>query len=548
MRSPTSSLTAALVLLSLLSCDQNEEARRPLGGGPAIVVRDGTAQTDGGRDAGLSNGGHGGVGGAGGKAGGGGRASVGGSAGGAAGAKGGAGGVSAAGGAGGVGGGANGGAAQLDPCRACQLRRCTNPQNGDGSVMIAYDLCFLDEAVPTSPPELRQLCGGDNLADRVTSGGDNPGTPKSGLCQAVLSCIAATKCAGAFGTDDFLSCYCGTGVTSAQCSAVTFVPQGPCAAVMASGYETTSNPQIAMSFNAACLASGAALFAYTSCYESCCSKECLGIDPPAGVDDETCNAPAASTGGSSGSGGTTGAGGSVGTGGTTAKGGATGTGGVIASGGTTGAGGSIATSGSGGSTSTGGHGGTAGSGPASGAGGTITGAGGSASGGAAGGTGLATLPMVAQFDGTTGGWIPSFGATVSYSTSDAGGSSSSGSLDLAVANGNSSIASAVAATQCVGAQAGATYDLAAQIFLPQQMSGSLAGLALWFYTSGDCSTGLSSTFASPQSAAVAAWQPVAASTQVPAGTQSVSVRLTVTKPAGKTAAEALFDDVSILKR
>jgi hypothetical protein len=137
---------------------------------------------------------------------------------------------------------------------------------------------------------------------------------------------------------------------------------------------------------------------------------------------------------------------------------------------------------------------------------------------------------------------------VSYSTTDAGGASTSGSLDLVLTNGSASITSLVAATQCVSAVAGATYDLSAQVFLPQQMSGTFAGIGLWFYASNDCSTGLSSTIASPQVAVVGSWQALSTSSAVPAGTQSMSVRLTLTKPAGMTAAEALFDDVSVMKR
>ncbi|MFL5306541.1 MAG: hypothetical protein ACJ8F1_15095 [Polyangia bacterium] len=502
------------------SCDSDgDRVPVPSGGGLAIVLRD--ASAPGGPLDGGSNGGHGGKGGNAGRGGAGGAAGRGAAGAGTAGA--GTGGVGTGGsnatGAGGMAlgtGGAGGGAPPVDACRACELRRCTNPQNGDGSTIIAYDLCFLDQPVPATPPEFRELCGGDNLWDHVTSGGDHPGTPKTDLCHAVLACIARTKCAGPFGTDDIQSCYCGAGITAAQCSAVTFVPQGPCAAVMAAGYETTSNPAIAMGFNAACLASGAAVFAYSGCYESCCSKECLGIDPPAGVDDETCNAaPAGGNGGANGTGGTTATGGTSGTAGKS---------GTSATGGTPGGGGS------GGVVASGGHGG---------------GTGAAGSGGAGGG---APPPGLAQFNGTTAPWTASYGSVVSYSSTDAGGASTSGSLNLAVMNGAASITSIVAAAECVAAVAGATYDLSAQVFVPQQMSGSLAGLGLWSYASNDCSGAPSGTFASPQVAAVGVWQPVSGSPQLPAGTQSMSVRLTVTKPAGQTGGEARFDNVDVTKR
>lgn len=493
-------LASVLVACSVVSCNTENE-RTPLGGGPGVVVHEGT-QTDGGRDAGAA-----GQGGKGGKGGGtAGNGGVGGAAGrGGAGGRAGAGGVAGASATGGAGGGASGGAAQMDPCRACQLRRCTNPQSGDDSAVISYSLCFLDQPVPTV--EL-PLCGDpDHQGDRVTSGGDHPGTSKAALCQAVLACIASSQCAGPLGTDDFDTCFCGAGVTVQQCTAASFAPQGPCAAAIAAGSESTSNPAITLGFSNACLASGAAFFAYTFCYESCCSKECLGVDPPPGVDDSSCNANSAS-----------------------------GSGGVSGTGGVTGTGGTVVTTGSGGSVSTGG---TAGAGT----GGTNTGTGG----GMTGGSGGATLPPVFQFNGSTAPWTASYGATISYSSTDASASSTSGALDLTLANGNASIASLVSATLCVQVAAGA-YDLSGQVFVPQGMLGSIAGLAIWAYTSADCSSGLTGTFSSPQVATTSTWQSVTASAQAPAGTQSISLRLTVTKPAGKTVAEALFDDVLVLKR
>ncbi|HVT06386.1 MAG TPA: hypothetical protein VHO67_02965 [Polyangia bacterium] len=521
-RSIALATTALVIACSAASCDSDSnQISAPVGGGPAVVLRDGSAP-DGARNGGAAGGkggnaGHGGVGGTAGRSAGGAGGVLG------AGATGGAGGAVVS----GAGGAANGGATQVDACRACVQRRCTNPQGMDDSTTIAYDLCFLNEPVPATPPEYRQECGGDNLWMPVTTAGDHPGTAKSGLCQAVLDCIVRTKCAGPPGTDNFEQCFCGVGVDHTTCSSVSFVPMGACASEMINGYETTSNPAITAGFSAVCLASGAATFAYSGCYESCCSKECLGVDPAPGTDDSTCNAgSSAATGGSTGTGGapstggTTGSGGTVGTGG---KGGLTGTGGTMGTGGVVGSGGGSAVAGHGGSTGA---------------------AGGSGTGGSGGG---APAPSVSHFDGTTAPWVASYGAVVSYNPADAGGSATSGSLDLMLTNGNASITSVVAATECVSAVAGTTYDLSAHVFLPQEMSGSFAGMALWFYTSPDCTTGLGSTFSSDQVATVGSWQSLTASSSVPAGTQSMSVRLAVTKPAGKTTVEARFDDVSVTK-
>ncbi len=492
-------LTAVLVVCSVASCadDRHDIELTPGAGGPAMVLRDGAVPD------GSANGAHGGKGGDGGKGGKAGSAGHGGNggAGGRAGASGGGAGSGGI-GTGGGGGGANGGAAQVDACRACELRRCTKPQNDDGNTIIAADFCFLDQAVSPNPPEIYGLCGTDALAARLTSSGK----PKTDLCHAVLACFAKSKCAGPLGTDDFMACYCGPGVTSQQCQQVTFVPKGECAALLAAGYESTSNATITGNFYSACLASGAAANAYLGCYENCCPKECLGVEPSPNADDSYCNAPATNSGG---------------TGGTTATGGT----------GATGTGGTVSTGGSGGSAA-GGHGGSAGA----------------AGRGGAGIGGGAPSSAVTHFNGATAPWTASYGSVVNYSTTDAAGSSTSGSLDLVLMNGSASTASLVAATECVSAVAGATYDLSAQIFLPQQMTGVFAGLGLWFYASNDCSSGLSTTYSSPQVAVVGSWTSLSTSSAVPAGTQSMSVRLTLTKPAGKTAAEALFDDVSVMKR
>jgi hypothetical protein len=184
----------------------------------------------------------------------------------------------------------------------------------------------------------------------------------------------------------------------------------------------------------------------------------------------------------------------------------------------------------------------------------MAGSGAGGSGGAAGsptaGSGGAAPPPPSgtdQFNGSTGPWTPTYGASESYSTNDAEGSTSSGSLDLAVTGGSASITSLVAATRCVSTVAGATYDLSAKVFIPSGASGSLAGLGLWYFASNDCSGSLGGTFDGPSIAIVNAWQSTMTSNQTPAGMQSMSVRLGLIKPSGKTNAEALFDDVLVSK-
>jgi hypothetical protein len=369
-------------------------------------------------------------------------------------------------------------------------------------------------------------------------------------------------------------CYCGTGVDLGVCEAATTPPTGACASQVAGALEANQFANNVGSFGNVCQANGAAFFIYDLCDTNCCSVECLGLSPET-VYANPGYCSAASTGGSSGAGGTIGTGGSSAHGGTTGTGGAivagtggtTGTGGTIVAGtggttGTTGTGGTIV-AGTGGTTGTTGTGGTivAGTGGTTGTGGMIvagtggtTGqAGAPASGGASGaggssgvtggGSTVSSLVQNGGFDSTTAPWGSSLGATIDLSTNDSDGNAHSGSLDVLLPGAASTVTAEVAAHQCIAATAGGTYDVSAKIQTPgaTQTEGILV---LWYYASTDCSGALMSNF-SAGSVSNASWEQVMASSQVPPGINSMDVRLTVFKPVGQQSAEALFDDVVV---
>jgi hypothetical protein len=138
---------------------------------------------------------------------------------------------------------------------------------------------------------------------------------------------------------------------------------------------------------------------------------------------------------------------------------------------------------------------------------------------------------------------------IDLSTNDSGGNRQSGSLDIVLPGAASTSTAQVAADQCIPATAGGTYNLSAEIFIPgtTQSQGSLV---LWYYTSTDCSGPIASAFLAGSTAEVsnASWEQVMASTQVPSGINSMDVRLSVLKPIAQESAEALFDNVVVVKQ
>ena len=491
----------------------------PINGGSGTVISL--------RDGGVAGGGHGGA-----------KASGTGGAGGGTIATGGIGG-GAAGASGAAGNGAAGSAVVDDACTACEKARCSHPmgltsntRDPHNQLVAEYEICFLGTGWPTDVAD-PSLCGNASLLGTKATSGPAANTPKTSLCQDLLKCIHQTNCVGSLLSPDQAQCYCGPGVSAATCQSPGFTPTGVCKDQFQAALEfDVFTPAVAgMSANS-CYAEAAALAIVNVCDTDCCSQECFGVDPESVFADTSyCNAPG--SGGATGTGGSPGTGGAIGTGGSPATGGAIGTGGSAATGGAIGTGGSPATGGAigtgGSGTSTGGaggaHGGTTGStGGASGSGGTA-------------------LFQNGQFDTSTTGWTLSYGATATRSPMDAAGNAQSGSLDLTLGHGDPTISVEAAASQCVSATGGSTYGISAQILIPAN-SSSAGAIGFWFYTSSDCSGAIASAPMTPSSA-TNGWQMVKGSGQAPAGVHSMAVRLELFKPIGQTAAEALFDAITV---
>jgi hypothetical protein len=513
------------MLLTITSCGGNADDLLPITqGGAGTVI---ALNVDGGHDARVDasgstgHGGSTGIGGASGNGAGGQQTSTAGTAGGASTGSGGSTGTSGAGGSG----------PPDDPCTACEKARCSHPAGladpTDPSWTYyaiaagAYEVCFVGTGWPSQLIDPLTACGSSDSSEvsPTASAGPAAGMPKTTLCQDILSCFHQTNCTGGIDEDNELQCLCGVGVAISTCESAA-TPTGACASQIEAGLEVVELSTSVAYTTEPCRAKGAASQIYEICDYYCCSPECFGGRPAPTDDPGTvtyCNA-----GGSSGS---AGAGGASGASGSTGAGGHPGTGGAIQTGGASGSGGVSA--------GAGGHGGPSGAGGSSGLGGSP---------GAAGSSGSTQLQNV-HFDANINTWTPSVGATASRNTNDADGSMQSGSLDLSLSGGNSTISVQTAATQCLAVTAGASYSLGVKVLIPGQVA-SQGGLGLWYYTSSDCSGAIAGVFASPASA-TNAWQSVTATAQIPAGVHSAAVRLVLLKPFGQTSAEALFDDVLV---
>jgi hypothetical protein len=530
-----------LTLLVLAGCGSSPVELGVNGGSGSVVKlpRDGGgAAADAGADRAPTAGGTGGVGGRAANVGTGGTLGGGGGHGSATGGQGGSG-VAEGGAGGGAVGGAAGGGTPDDPCTACEKARCAHPSGmadpGDSysGLAAAVQVCFLGGPFPSTTASADIFCS-TGYTSELAEGGDAARQPKTKLCQAFLSCVHRSNCTDEPANANEFACFCGPNVSIQTCTAPTFTPSGACATEYQNAVQSDQFASSDSFQDNICLASGAAYAINQYCDVNCCPKECLGVDPSdpnVAWDLGYCNA--AGTGGTSG-----GSGGSPGTGGSAGTGGAVGTGGVSGTGGIVGTGGAGNGGGTGGAP---GHGGTSGQ---AGTGGPA-GAGGNASAGGAGGSPQAPLTLAnGTFDSNVTGWSAGFGVTLSRSTQDAAGSSSSGSLDVAFAGGTASAAES-AGWQCLSVTAGATETVRAAVLIPGQV-GSRGLAALWFYASPDCSGSIASVFESP-AATAGTWQTVSGAVQVPAGAGSMAVRATVYKPAGQSSAEALFDDISVSK-
>ena len=234
--------------------------------------------------------------------------------------------------------GGSGGAACLPPgasaaCSACEATKCTTNAfiYGDG-----YDAATFDPGDPQTPAggiDWYHLCYD---ATGAVAAGPMKGVKKSVLCPEIVDCVHRSGCNAA--NNGNLACYCGAGVTIDECSAGGFVPQGPCADLIAGGAESNQALTVGNRAIDPAYVAGAALGLIALCdypvvngfgsTPGTCQTECLG-----GGDGGTTSCTTAPTdGGAPGDGGGSrpDAGGRAGAGGSGGAGGAGGSGGGCA--------------------------------------------------------------------------------------------------------------------------------------------------------------------------------------------------------------------------
>jgi hypothetical protein len=433
----------------------------------------------------------------------------------------------------------------LDPCTACEMRRCSKPRaltsdktDSPSQAQAAYSLCFLGTGWSADVSD-QAVCG-EVSPGAVASAGPSKGKTKAMLCQALLTCMHQTQCQAI----DSRDCYCGKRVTFAACTQDTFVPKGQCADQVKAAAEFVDIDSFFSNLYNTCQAAGSAFSLSNICDANCCSQECLNKPTPASANLGFCNADTEAgpgTAGASGAAGSSGVAGTAGQAGASGSAGTTGQTGASGSAGTTGLAGAAGASGGAGSAGTTGAAGTGGSGGA-GAGGAA-GAAGTGSGGAAGTSATPSLLQNAKFDTGTEHWSAADGATVTWSNNDADGSAQSGSLHLVLPSGDPNVTSQVEATQCVSAIGGTTYNVSAKVILAGTMV-TLGKVTLVSYASADCS-GAASKAADSDWAVASSWGMVSTSLTTAPADQSIAVVLVAFKPFVRTAAEALFDDIAL---
>lgn len=99
--------------------------------------------------------------------------------------------------------------------------------------------------------------------------------------------------------------------------------------------------------------------------------------------------------------------------------------------------------------------------------------------------------------------------------------------------------------QCLAAEGGKGYLLAASTFIPGGQGAGSAGVAVWFFGSDDCAANSIGNITLQLVSGTDTWLPAQGTVQAPGGTRSMHVRLVTSKPFAQPSLEALFDDVLV---
>ena len=168
-----------------------------------------------------------------------------------------------------------------------------------------------------------------------------------------------------------------------------------------------------------------------------------------------------------------------------------------------------------------------------------------------------TLVDNAGFGSDTVPWKPQDGMLGAWEKTDAASSDRSGSIRVVnLLHGEADGYAPGAAVQCIPAEAGRTYDLAADVFITDGQGVGLeggpytgkAGLGVFFFSTADCTENSIGNADAPLTEEVGNWIHGATSVVAPEQTQSIAVRLNTLMHFRQFKFEALFDNVLVRER
>ena len=167
--------------------------------------------------------------------------------------------------------------------------------------------------------------------------------------------------------------------------------------------------------------------------------------------------------------------------------------------------------------------------------------------------GCETLVSNPGFDQGVVGWPgESLSMQIAWAQQDATDSAQSGSLSVEnTLYGDAPGEVISGALQCIGATAGAVYDIAAEVFIPAQSAAGRAGLSVFFYKKVDCNASLSGTdmsFTTDLVTETEVWTPVSGRFVIPNGFNSMEVRLVAGKDFKLRSFKVLFDNVLVQRK
>jgi hypothetical protein len=107
------------------------------------------------------------------------------------------------------------------------------------------------------------------------------------------------------------------------------------------------------------------------------------------------------------------------------------------------------------------------------------------------------------------------------------------------------------ARQCAPAEENAVYDVMADVFILEQETRGRAGVSVFFYKTPDCNAGMGGTdlsFTSELFKEQGEWLTVGGRFVVPAGVNSMEVRLIAAKTFPERSFQVLFDNVLVQEK